>query len=75
MYLRNSAGFDFSFNYRDVVIFIPFDGKIYSIPDDVDIERINASMEDGILKLVIGKYAELPKYYFYFETKEVTNEL
>jgi hypothetical protein len=33
----------------------------YSIPDDVDIERINASMEDGILKLVIGKYAELPK--------------
>lgn len=33
----------------------------YSTPDDVDIEKINASMEDGILKLVFSKYEELPK--------------
>ena len=33
----------------------------YSIPEDVDIEKIDASMEDGILKVVIGKYKELPK--------------
>ena len=33
----------------------------YSIPEDVNIEQIEASMEDGILKVVIGKYKELPK--------------
>jgi HSP20 family protein len=32
----------------------------YSIPEDVDIEKINASMENGILTVVIGKYKELP---------------
>ena len=41
MYVRNSAGFVFSFKYRDVVIVIPYDGKIYSIPDDVEIEKYN----------------------------------
>ena len=41
MYVRNSAGFTFSFKYRDVVIVIPYDGKIYSIPDDVEIEKYN----------------------------------
>ena len=33
----------------------------YSIPDDVDIDKIDASIEDGILTVVIGKYKELPK--------------
>ncbi len=33
----------------------------YSIPDDVNIEKIDASMEDGILKLTFNKYEELPK--------------
>jgi hypothetical protein len=41
MYVRNTAGFNFSFKYRDAVILIPFDGKIYSIPDDVEIEKYN----------------------------------
>ncbi len=45
MYVRNSAGFNFSFNYKDVVIFIPFDGKIYSIPDDIDIRKYNQLTE------------------------------
>ncbi|MFW6233260.1 MAG: Hsp20/alpha crystallin family protein [Nanoarchaeota archaeon] len=33
----------------------------YQIPEDVDIEKINATMEDGILKISVGKYKELPK--------------
>lgn len=33
----------------------------YSIPEDVDKDNIEALMEDGILKVVIGKYKELPK--------------
>jgi HSP20 family protein len=33
----------------------------YSIPEDANIDNIQASMEDGILKIVIGKYKELPK--------------
>ena len=33
----------------------------YQIPEDVDTEKINASMEDGILKISVGKYKELPK--------------
>lgn len=33
----------------------------YSIPEDVDTEKIDASMENGILKVVIGKYKVLPK--------------
>lgn len=41
MYVRNTAGFNFSFKYRDTVINIPYDGKIYSIPDDVEIEKYN----------------------------------
>ena len=41
MYVRNSVGFTFTFKYRDVVITIPYDGKIYSIPDDVEIEKYN----------------------------------
>jgi len=34
MYVRNIAVYNFAFNYRDTVIYIPADGKIYSIPDD-----------------------------------------
>lgn len=34
MYVRNVAGYNFAFYYRDAVIHIPFDGRIYSIPDD-----------------------------------------
>jgi len=34
MYVRNVAVYNFAFNYRDTVIYIPADGKIYSIPDD-----------------------------------------
>ena len=34
MYVRNVAGYNFSFYYRGKVMYIPFDGKIYSIPDD-----------------------------------------
>lgn len=37
-----------------------FENK-YQIPEDVDREKINATMEDGILKINIGKYKELPK--------------
>ena len=33
----------------------------YQISDDVNVEDINAKMEDGILTLKIGKYKELPK--------------
>lgn len=33
----------------------------YQIPEDVDTEKINATMEDGILKISVGKYKELPK--------------
>lgn len=39
MYVRNVAGYNFTFTYRDIVIFIPHDGKIYSIPDDVEIDK------------------------------------
>ncbi len=34
MYVRNVAGYNFAFKYREIVIYIPFDGTIYSIPDD-----------------------------------------
>lgn len=34
MYVRNVAGYNFAFRYRDSVIHVPFDGQIYSIPDD-----------------------------------------
>jgi len=34
MYVRNVAGYNFAFKYREAVIYIPCDGKIYSIPDD-----------------------------------------
>jgi len=34
MYVRNIAGYNFSFMYRGNVMYIPYDGKIYSIPDD-----------------------------------------
>ena len=34
MYVRNVAGYNFAFKYRDAVIYIPSDGKIYSVPDD-----------------------------------------
>ena len=34
MYVRNVAGYNFAFKYRDAVIYVPYDGKIYSIPDD-----------------------------------------
>lgn len=34
MYVRNVAGYNFAFRYRDSVIHVPYDGKIYSIPDD-----------------------------------------
>ena len=34
MYVRNVAGYNFAFKYRDIVIYIPYDGKLYSIPDD-----------------------------------------
>jgi len=33
----------------------------YGIPEDVDKDKIDASMENGILTVVIGKYKELPK--------------
>ena len=33
----------------------------YQIPEDVDVDKINATMEDGILKIKVGKYKELPK--------------
>ena len=33
----------------------------YSIPEDVDKEKIDATMENGVLTVVIGKYKELPK--------------
>ena len=33
----------------------------YSIPEDADVNKIEASMEDGILKVVVIKYKELPK--------------
>lgn len=38
----------------------PFENK-YLIPDDVNMDQVNASMEDGILNVVIGKYLEVPK--------------
>ncbi len=38
----------------------PFEKK-YLIPDDVNMDQINASMEDGVLDIVIGKYLEVPK--------------
>jgi len=38
----------------------PFENK-YLIPDDVNMDQINATMEDGILDIVIGKYLEVPK--------------
>jgi len=34
MYVRNVGGYNFAFKYRNTVIHIPCDGKIYSIPDD-----------------------------------------
>lgn len=34
MYVRNVAGYNFAFKYNGAVIYIPFDGTIYSIPDD-----------------------------------------
>jgi len=34
MYVRNVAGYNFGFKYRGIVIHIPSDGQIYSIPDD-----------------------------------------
>jgi len=34
MYVRNVAGYNFAFKYRGNVMYIPADGKIYSIPDD-----------------------------------------
>jgi HSP20 family protein len=37
-----------------------FENK-YSIPEDVDKNKIEALMEDGILTIIIGKYKELPK--------------
>ncbi len=33
----------------------------YRIPEDVDVEKIEASMLDGILTITIGKFKELPK--------------
>jgi HSP20 family protein len=33
----------------------------YHIPEDVDVEKIEASMLDGILTITIGKFKELPK--------------
>ena len=33
----------------------------YQVPEDVDVDKINATMEDGILKIKVGKYKELPK--------------
>jgi len=35
MYVRNRIGFNFAFKYRGNTITIPYDGKIYSIPNDV----------------------------------------
>ena len=37
-----------------------FENK-YSMPEDADKENIVATMEDGILTVVIGKYKEIPK--------------
>jgi len=37
-----------------------FENK-YFIPEDVNLEQINAYMENGILNIVIGKYLEVPK--------------
>ena len=37
-----------------------FENK-YVIPDDVDRDKIGATMEDGILKVTVGRYKELPK--------------
>jgi len=34
MYVRNVAGYNFAFKYRDAVLYVPYDGRIYSIPDD-----------------------------------------
>ena len=34
MYVRNRVGFNFAFMYRGYKIVIPYDGKIYSIPND-----------------------------------------
>ena len=34
MYVRNVAGYNFAFKYREAVIYVPYDGRIYSIPDD-----------------------------------------
>src|SRR5574343_604273 len=34
MYVKNVGGSPFQFRYRDAVNYIPYDGKIYSIPDD-----------------------------------------
>ena len=36
MYVRNTAGFDITVKYRNTNIKIPYDGKIYSIPDDAN---------------------------------------
>jgi HSP20 family protein len=33
----------------------------YSIPEDVDTDKVEATMENGVLKVVVGKYKELPK--------------
>lgn len=35
MYVRNTAGYNFLFNYKNTTIYIPYDGKIYSVPDDI----------------------------------------
>jgi len=34
MYVKNIAEYNFAFNYRGKLMIIPFDGKIWSIPDD-----------------------------------------
>jgi len=34
MYVRNRVGYNFAFKYRDTIITIPYDGIIYSIPND-----------------------------------------
>lgn len=39
MYVKNVAGYNFAFKYREAVIYIPSDGKIYSIPDDSGLYR------------------------------------
>lgn len=35
MYVKNVAGYNFAFFYKGVVINIPYNGVIYSVPDDI----------------------------------------